>query len=176
MVLYCDGTIGAAFETPPRASRGPTLAIGDASVAPAMLTLRGHTKGVVCVAAADGGHVLIGSGDETVKVWRGDELVRTIAAHTDRVGAVAVLPSGARFVTVSGDGTAKLFTFGEAHAARVAAAAGGGGGGGLRRAAGARQPGVRRRRARALGGAAGAVERGGHGIKNFSTTVRQLLG
>ena len=41
-----------------------------------MLTLRGHTDGVMCVAAADDGHVLTGSGDKTVKVWRGDELVR----------------------------------------------------------------------------------------------------
>ena len=45
-------------------------------------------------------------------MWRGDELVRTIEAHTDLVWAVAVLPGGARFVSGSADGTAKLFTFG----------------------------------------------------------------
>ena len=47
-----------------------------------MLTLRGHTDLVNCVAAADDGHVLTGSDDKTVKVYRGDELVRTIEAHT----------------------------------------------------------------------------------------------
>ena len=49
-------------------------------------------------------------GRQTVKVWRGDQLVRTIEAHTD--WAAAVLPGGARFVSGSEDGTAKLFTFG----------------------------------------------------------------
>ena len=46
-----------------------------------MLTLSGHTSSVTCVAAADDGHVLTGSDDGTIKVWRGDELVRTIEAH-----------------------------------------------------------------------------------------------
>ena len=77
-----------------------------------MITLTGHTGNVWCVAAADDGHVLTGSYDKTVKVWRGDELVRTIEAHTDDVNAVAVLPGGARFVSGSIDETAKLFTFG----------------------------------------------------------------
>ena len=77
-----------------------------------MLTLSGHTDSVRCVAAADDGHVLTGSDDKTVKVWRGDELVRTIEAHTREVMAVAVLPGGARFISGSEDETAKLFTFG----------------------------------------------------------------
>ena len=77
-----------------------------------MLTLSGHTSTVSCVAAAIDGHVLTGSWDNTVKVWRGDELVRTIEAHTNWVQAVAVLPGGARFISGSLDGTAKLFTFG----------------------------------------------------------------
>ena len=47
--------------------------------------LSGHTDAVRCVAAADNGHVLTGSRDKTVKVWRGDELVRTIEAHTESV-------------------------------------------------------------------------------------------
>mmetsp|Transcript_11743 Transcript_11743/g.35141 ORF Transcript_11743/g.35141 Transcript_11743/m.35141 type:complete len:270 (-) Transcript_11743:360-1169(-) len=37
----------------------------------------GHTN----QAAADDGHVLTGSGDKAVKVWRGDELVRTTSVH-----------------------------------------------------------------------------------------------
>ena len=70
----------------------------------------------MCVAAAADGHVLTSSGeqgtDNTVKVWRGDELVRTIEAHSLSVDAVAVLPGGARFISVSDDETAKLWTFG----------------------------------------------------------------
>ena len=62
-----------------------------------------------CVAAADDGHVLTGSGDKAVKVWRGDELVRTIEAHTYTVRAVAVLPGGAHFVSCGG-AVAKLWT------------------------------------------------------------------
>ena len=77
-----------------------------------MLVLRGHKNSVNCVAAADDGHILTGSSDGIVKVWRGDELVRTIEGHTNYVYAVAVLPGGARFISGSSDETAKLFTFG----------------------------------------------------------------
>jgi WD40 repeat protein len=94
------------------------LAFAARPYSPEVRTLR--TGGFIkCVAAADDGHVLTGLEDQgedrtsyPVKVWRGDELVRTIEAHTREVTAVAVLPGGARFVSVSEDGTAKLFTFG----------------------------------------------------------------
>ena len=80
------------------------------------LTLSGHTGHVTCVAASDDGHIVTGSQDTTVKVWRGPwpvtHLVRTIEAHTDTVRALAVLPSGGRFISGSLDGTAKLWTFG----------------------------------------------------------------
>ena len=48
----------------------------------------------------------------TVKVWRDGACERTIQAHTQRARstAVAVLPGGARFVSGSSDGTAKLWT------------------------------------------------------------------
>ena len=45
-------------------------------------TLSRHTDYVLCVAAADDGHVLTCS-DRTVKVYRGDKLVRTIEAHAN---------------------------------------------------------------------------------------------
>ena len=94
------------------------LAFAARPYSPEVRTLR--TGGFIkCVAAADDGHVLTGLEDQgedrtsyPVKVWRGDELVRTIEAHTREVTAVAVLPGGARFVSGSKDGTAKLFTFG----------------------------------------------------------------
>ena len=69
------------------------------------VTLRGHTRNVNCVAAfAD--VVLSGSDDNTVKVWRGNKCVRTIKAHKAPVRALAVLPGGGRFVSVSVDCTA----------------------------------------------------------------------
>jgi WD40 repeat protein len=43
-------------------------------------------------------------------VWRDGACERTIQAHTEEVMAVAVLPGGARFVSSSADGTAKLWT------------------------------------------------------------------
>ena len=43
-------------------------------------------------------------------MWRDGACERTIQAHTGIVYAVAVLPGGARFVSVSEDGTAKLWT------------------------------------------------------------------
>ena len=49
--------------------------------------------------------------DTTVKVWLNGACERTIEAHTDDVRGVAVLPGGARFVSVSMDCTAKLWTF-----------------------------------------------------------------
>ena len=77
-------------------------------------TLAGHTGDVRCVAAADDGHVLTGSRrDKTVKVWRGDELVRTIEAHRLRGhGGCGAAGRRALHQRLASDKTAKLFTFG----------------------------------------------------------------
>ena len=69
-----------------------------------------HADVVWCVAAAPDGRVITGSARSEVKVWRDGACERTIQAHTRKVMAVAVLPGGARFVSVSDDGTAKLWT------------------------------------------------------------------
>ena len=61
-------------------------------------TLSGHTGKVNCVAVTPAAFVLTGSDDETVKVWRGDQ-VRTIKAHEGPVRALAVLPDGAHFIS-----------------------------------------------------------------------------
>ena len=78
---------------------------------------------VLCVASATGGLVITGSdgedGDDdtlpsgTVKVWREGTCECTILkAHDSLIGAVAVLPGGAHFVTGSRDGIVKLWTIG----------------------------------------------------------------
>jgi WD40 repeat protein len=68
-----------------------------------------HDDPVSCVAAAPDGRIITGSNGE-VKVWRDGACGRAIQAHATWVMAVAVLPGGARFVSVSKDGTAKLWT------------------------------------------------------------------
>jgi len=107
--------IARTAKTSRRLKRAADLAFAARPFSPEVLTLsasHGHTRVLNCVAAANDGHVLTGSEDKTVKVWHGDELVRTIQAHRSWVTAMAVLPGGARFVSGSLDGTAKLFTFG----------------------------------------------------------------
>ena len=67
----------------------------------------GHTKAVTCVAAAPDGRIVTGSHDKTVKVWRDGACECTIQAQfgevTRSTTAVALLPGGARFVSVSHD-------------------------------------------------------------------------
>ena len=74
------------------------------------MKLAGHTDRVYSVAAAPDGRIITGSDDTTVKVWRDGACVHTIQAHRDYVMAVALLPGGARFISGSYDGTAKLWT------------------------------------------------------------------
>ena len=75
-----------------------------------VVTLHGHEDTVLCAAVAPDGQIITGS-YENIKIWRHGACVRTIEAHTgDDVQEVAVLPGGARFVSVSAEGTAKLWT------------------------------------------------------------------
>ena len=76
---------------------------------PEVVTLAGHARSVACVAAAPDGRVVTGSDDGTlmvVGVWRDGMCERTIRAYRDI--ALAVLPGGARLVSVSNDRHAKL--------------------------------------------------------------------
>jgi WD40 repeat protein len=75
-----------------------------------VVTLAGHPRAVMCVAAAPDGRVITGSLDRTVKVWRDGACECTIEAHSINLKAVAVLPGGARFVSGSYDRTVALWT------------------------------------------------------------------
>ena len=79
-----------------------------------VVTLAGHTDRFLCVAAAPDGRVITGAADSPVKVWRDGACERTIRdahdGHEAGCQPVAVLPGGARFVSGSDDGTAKLWT------------------------------------------------------------------
>ena len=109
-VLYRVPTafqIGGAAPTSKAFRDASLLALKAWPYSGEVVTLAGHTHAVECVAVAPDGRVITGSFDGTVKVWLNGACERTIQAHTD---AVAVLPGGARFVSVSLDGTAKLWT------------------------------------------------------------------
>jgi WD40 repeat protein len=95
---------------------GRWLRPGGASLTPPsgslLLTLVGHTKGVLAVALTpDGRRAVSGSSDHTVKVWdleMGTE-DRTLAGHTQYVTAVALTADGRQAVSGSGDRTLKVW-------------------------------------------------------------------
>jgi WD40 repeat protein/serine/threonine protein kinase len=75
-------------------------------------TLRGHLRGVGCVAfSPDGKRVAAGSDDRTVIVWdaaTGDELL-TLRGHLNEVDTVAFSSDGQRVLTAGRDHTARIW-------------------------------------------------------------------
>lgn len=49
------------------------------------LEISGHEGPVLCLAVTEGGELLSGSGDTTIKRWRGAQCVQTYKGHTDTV-------------------------------------------------------------------------------------------
>lgn len=47
--------------------------------------MTGHEGPVLCLAVTEGGELLSGSGDTTIKRWRGTQCVATYKGHTDSV-------------------------------------------------------------------------------------------
>ena len=85
--------------------RCPTIAVADDA------WIEAHVDRVSCAAVPDG-RIITGS-SRFVKIWRDGVCERTLEASShdeDFVMAVAVLPGGARFVSVADDGFAKLWT------------------------------------------------------------------
>ena len=77
-----------------------------------LLSLRGHTEPVLCLAfSPDGGTLVSSSGDRTIKLWdpAAGVLLRTLSGHADAVGSVRISPNGHILASGSSDGTVKLW-------------------------------------------------------------------
>ena len=70
----------------------------------------GENAELNCVAAAPDGALVTGADGGAVHVWRNGGCACTLEGHHAHVIAVAVLPGGQRFVSVSTDCTVKLWT------------------------------------------------------------------
>jgi WD40 repeat protein len=99
-----------------RDARGDSLPgevkVWDATTGKLILTLKGHTSEVTCVAVSRSGKRLVsGSEDKTVKVWdatTGKEIL-TLKGHTAPVTRVAISNDGKRIVSGSRDQTVKAW-------------------------------------------------------------------
>jgi WD40 repeat protein/predicted Ser/Thr protein kinase len=77
-----------------------------------LMTLRGHTSWVYCIAISpDGKRIVSGSIDRTIKIW--DAVtgvdVMTLRGHLDTVNSVVFSPDGRRIVSGSWDKTIKIW-------------------------------------------------------------------
>jgi WD40 repeat protein len=91
-----------------RSIRPPQFPLGS----PLQVILRGHDKGIYCVAfSPDGRRIVSGSDDRTIRVWdfdTGAELLR-LEGHQDLVTSVAFAPDGRRIVSGSCDRTVRIW-------------------------------------------------------------------
>ena len=83
---------------------------------PALMTLKGHSAYVTCVAfSPDGKRLVSGCCNNTIKVWdAGDgRVLMTLKGHTSWVVSVAFSPDGKRIASGSYDNTIKIWDVGD---------------------------------------------------------------
>ena len=96
------------------ASFDPTPRVWDSANGRILLTLNGHTDGVIGTAfSPDGRYIVTGSDDRTAKIWgaTNGDCLRILIGHSLTVYGVGFSPDGRRVVTSSADQTAKLWDF-----------------------------------------------------------------
>ena len=112
-----DGTRIAAGHTGARIATSSggfdyTSKVWDAGTGRVLLTLRGHTGPVYCVAySPDGRRIVTGSWDKTAKMWdaeTGREIL-SLKGHTGYVVCVAFSPDGTRIATAGRDMTVRMW-------------------------------------------------------------------
>ncbi|MBI2837255.1 MAG: DUF4062 domain-containing protein [Acidobacteria bacterium] len=82
------------------------------SVSACLMTLTGHTKGVLaCAFSPDGSRIVSASCDKTLKLWdvATGRVLATLTGHDDLVDHCAFSSDGFRIVSASWDGTLKLW-------------------------------------------------------------------
>jgi WD40 repeat protein len=100
---------GSRVVTP---SGDTTTRVWDAADGHLLLTLAGHTDGVVSAAfSPDGKRIVTASLDHTARVWDAGNghLLFTLTGHTDTVFCAAFSPDGSRIATASQDNTARIW-------------------------------------------------------------------
>ena len=86
--------------------------IWDAQSGKVILTLVGHSAGVVSVRfSADGSRIVTASRDKTARIWdaKTGQVLITLSGHTAELWSAAFSPDGHRVVTASNDGTARIW-------------------------------------------------------------------
>jgi len=88
------------------------LKIFDAKTGKLVANLKGHTRGVNCLAwTADGTTLISGSVDESIRTWNTTtwQQIHVFTGHTCHVWDIAISPNGRILASASWDGTARLW-------------------------------------------------------------------
>ena len=85
------------------ASENNTIVVWDRNTHKREATLAGHAKECYAIWVTEDDRIFSASADNTVKVWAGKSLIKTLEAHTGFVFGVAVTADGLRIYTASED-------------------------------------------------------------------------
>jgi WD40 repeat protein/serine/threonine protein kinase len=88
-----------------------TARVWDAASGKELMTLSGHSGGIVVAWSPDGRRLATGCGDKAVRLWdaaTGEEMV-VLRGHTGGISSIAWSPDGGRIASGSGDRTVRIW-------------------------------------------------------------------